>query len=226
VAVADTDNLTACLNPEYGLLMATNTEIHDDEYQFVIASLEENKLFHTERQFNDAHKACILFHGSGHPSLPNLKHATQIGWIKNNPCLSNNITRAKKIFGPAVNVLKGASIRPHPPRVQVEDIIQIPKEIYETHSPVEMSIDLLYISGMPMLTAIDPVIKFRSLIPLRFHNAENQCSALDKVFRVYNKATIAIDPIHAGDKICSLMEKPLIAWTALFFTPHIVNMFP
>ena len=27
-------------------------------------------------------------------------------------------------------------------------------------------IDLLYISGMPMLTAIDHVIKFRSLIPL------------------------------------------------------------
>jgi len=66
-----------------------------------------------------------------------------------------------------VNVLKGASIRPHPPRVRVEDIIQIPKEIYETHSPVEMSIDLLYISGIPMLTAIDHVIKFRSLIPLR-----------------------------------------------------------
>jgi len=82
----------ACLDLEYGLLMTTNTEIYDDEYQFVIASLEENKLFYTERQFNDAHKARILFHGSGRPSLPNLKYATQIGWIKNNPCLSDDIT--------------------------------------------------------------------------------------------------------------------------------------
>ena len=207
IAVTNTDNSTACLDPEYGLLMTTNTEIYDDEYQFVIASLEENKLFYTERQFNDAHKARILYHGSGRPSLPNLKYATQIGWIKNNPCLSDDITRAKKIFGPAVNVLKGASVRPHPPRVRVDDIIQIPKEIYETHSPVEMSIDLLYISGMPMLTAIDHVIKFRSLIPLRSRNAENLYSALDKVFRVYNKATIAIDPIHADDEFRSLMEK-------------------
>jgi len=92
IAVTDADNLTAYLNPEYSLLMTTNTETYDDEYQFVIASLAENKLFYTERQFNDAHKARILFNGSGCPSLPNLKYATQIGWIKNNPCLSDNIT--------------------------------------------------------------------------------------------------------------------------------------
>ena len=73
---------------------------------------------------------------------------------------------SKKIFGPAVNVLKGASMHPHPPRVPVPDILQILKEIYETHSPLTMSIDLLNISGMPMLTAIDHTIKFRSIIPL------------------------------------------------------------
>jgi len=202
--VTDTDNSTACLDPEYGILMTTNIETYDDEYQFVIASLEESKRFYTEHQFNDAHKARILFHGSRRPSLPNLKYATQIGWIKNNPCLSDNITRAKKIFEPAV---KGASVRPHPPRIRVEDITQIPKEIYETHSSVEMSVDLLYISGMPMLTAIDHVIKFQSLIPLQSRNAENLYSALDKVIRVCNKATIAIDPIHADDEFCSLMEK-------------------
>jgi len=49
ITVTDTDNSTACLDPEYGLLMTTHTEIYDDEYQFVIASLEENKLFYTER---------------------------------------------------------------------------------------------------------------------------------------------------------------------------------
>jgi len=47
VTVTDADNSTACLDPEYGLLMTTNTEIYDDECQFVIASLEENKLFYT-----------------------------------------------------------------------------------------------------------------------------------------------------------------------------------
>jgi len=70
-----------------------------------------------------------------------------------------------------------------------------------------MSIDLLHISRMPVLTAVDHVIKFRSLIPLRSRNAENLCSALDKVFRVHNKAAIAIDPIHADDEFRSPMEK-------------------
>jgi len=91
-AVTNADTATACFDPEHGLLMTTDTKMYDDEHQFVIASLQENKLFYTKRQFNDAHKACNLHHGSGRPSLPNLKQVTQIGWIKNNPCLSNNIT--------------------------------------------------------------------------------------------------------------------------------------
>jgi len=188
--------------------VTNNTEICDDEHQFVTASVAKNMLHHTARQQVDAHKACILCHGCGRPRLPNLKCITQIGWVKNNLCVSVDIARAKKIFGPAVAVLKGASACPHPHRVRMQDTIQIPREICETHSPVEMSIDLLLcISGMPMLTAVDHVIKFRSLVPLKSRNAENLHAVLDKVFGVCNKATMAVDPIHADDEFRPLMEK-------------------
>jgi hypothetical protein len=186
--------------------MATNTELYDDEYQFVILSLEENKLFYTDRQIADAHKARILYHGCGRPSLPNLKHITQLGWIKNNPVKSEDIARALKIFGPAVAVLKGASTRPHPPRVRTSDLVAIPPEITENHNPLTMSIDLLYMAGMPMLTAIDHTIKFRSLSFLESRNAKNLYKALDKVYRLYNRAGFNIDPINADNEFRPLME--------------------
>jgi len=62
--------------------MTTNTEICDDEHQFVIASLKENKVFCTEGQFIDAHKAQILYHGTSHPILSNFKCIAQVSWIK------------------------------------------------------------------------------------------------------------------------------------------------
>jgi hypothetical protein len=48
---------------------------------------------------------------------------------------------ALKIWGPSVALLKGKTVW-HTPLVVVKDIVEVPKEIRETHTRVTLAIDI------------------------------------------------------------------------------------
>ena len=199
----------ACFDDAFDFLMTRDTTVPIYEHSHLISSVEENKLPYTDRQVKDAKLARILFHGGGRPSPANLKFICKTGWIKNNPVLTEDVIRATHIWGSDCSDLKGKSVRPHPPCVRAADVFEIPPEIKETHNPLTLSIDLIYICGMPMLTSIDHTIKYRCLIPLASRNAPELYSALDKIYRLYNHAGFEIDPIHADNEFRPLMEDAL-----------------
>ena len=64
----------------------------------------------------------------------------------------------------------------------------------------------MFINHEGMLTAIDRMIKFGSLVPINTKEHEKYFCALDIIFQKYNSARFIIKTIHCDGKYCAMME--------------------
>ena len=94
------------------------------ENALMLNTVEENKTFYTERQFERAKRARDLFHVLGTPSTNDFKAIIHLNMINNNPVTTDDIKIAEKSFGPDIGTLKGKTTRRKPLPV-VNDYISI-----------------------------------------------------------------------------------------------------
>ena len=147
---------------------------------FMISTVDENKFFYSQRQYERAKEARKLYHIIGRPSLENFKHILMQKIIKNCPVTPEDVDIAEKIFGKDVATLKGKSKNPRPLPV-IYDNVEIPPEIKEQHRNLKLCLDMMFVNQLPFLTSIDSTIKFRSCVPLNNQKAEEIYRALDDV---------------------------------------------
>ena len=83
--------------------------------------------------------------------------------------------------------LKGKSTRKKPKPV-LEDWIELPKEILEKHSRIELCIDVMYINGVGLMTAVDRTIIYRSVEYVESKYASAYLKALSVIANRYNEA--------------------------------------
>ena len=88
-----------------------------------------------------------------------------------------------------------------------QDNIDIPDELMRTDDPLTLCMDVMYVNGAPMLTAIDKTVKYRSLVALRSRTADSLYSALDKMLRNYNDGGFTITDIQCDQEFETLMEE-------------------
>ena len=98
-------------------------------------------------------------HIVGAPTVENFKSMLRQNIIVNCPITTQDVTNAEKIFGKDVSSLKGKSTRPRPTTV-INDYVDIPRDIVENNSEVELCMDIMFINELPFLTTIDRQIKF------------------------------------------------------------------
>ena len=87
------------------------------------------------------------------------------------------------------------------------DNVAIPPELKKQHQDIELCIDVFYVCGIPMLTAIDRSIHYRSLVPLRGRTGPSLYEALDIILRFYNKAGFIIKSILCDGEFKPLFDK-------------------
>ena len=88
-----------------------------------------------------------------------------------------------------------------------EDTVVIPKEILGIQDTLSLHIDTIFINGLRFLTSIDEPICYRNCVSVENDTTKEYCSALDKVFRVYNKGGFTIRMIHCDGEYKSLMDE-------------------
>ena len=71
----------------------------------MLNTVEENKTFYTECQFESAKQARDLFHALGTPSINDFKARICMNTISNNRVSTDDINVAEKIFGPDIRTL-------------------------------------------------------------------------------------------------------------------------
>jgi hypothetical protein len=73
--------------------------------------LEQNKQFHTPRQFKRAKRARGLCHSLGTPSLNEMQAILRMNTVKDNPVISEDVKLAEKIFRLDIGTIKGKTTR-------------------------------------------------------------------------------------------------------------------
>ena len=119
----------------------------------MLNTVEEDKTFYTECQFERAKRARDLFHALGMPSIHDFKAIIRMNMINNNPVTTDDIKIAEKIFGPDVGTLKGKTTCRKPLPV-VNDYIEIPKELIQAQRKVTLCMDGMKVNGQSFLTTI------------------------------------------------------------------------
>ena len=74
--------------------------------------------------------------------------------IKDCPVQMEDVDIAIKIFGPDIGTLKCKSVWQLPPPER-DNLIQIRTEITWEHKDLTLCIDIMFVNGQPLLTAID-----------------------------------------------------------------------
>ena len=88
----------------------------------------------------------------------------------------------------------------------MEDIVEIPREIYDNHPDLVLEIDVSFVNGLPMLTGIDTTIKHRNFEALRCQTTDELRRATEFFVRTYNKAGFKIKRIDADGQFRPLFE--------------------
>ena len=189
----------------WGLYAFNPYTTNSTQYQFM-TTVQENKAFFTERQFQRAKKARDLYNALGSPSVKDFKAILRLNFIKNNPVTLEDIKIAESIFGPDIGSLKGKTTRRKPSPV-VSDYIEIPPELIQAQQDVVLCMDTMYINGMSFLTTISRHIMYRTTEWVPNKTAKAYRSALDNVFRLYNLAGFRIRSIHCDNEYRSLMQE-------------------
>jgi len=104
---------------------------------------------------------------------------------------------AVKIFRPDIGTLKGKSVR-RPPNPVRENLIKVPAEIKAEHKNLMMCIDIMFVNGQPLLTAINRSIHFRLLVTLEIRNKSDMYDALDKIIQRYGQSGFCITSVHCN----------------------------
>ena len=185
---------------------AYKSELKEHESNNLVATIAENHLGYTQRQFERARTARKLYHNVGTPTVENFKALLRSNVIQNCPVTVEDVNIAEKIFGPSVSSLKGKSTRQKPKPVRA-DVIEIPQELVEKHRDIELCMDTMFINKEGMLTSIDRTIKFRSLVPIDSKKREEYFRALDVIFRKYNAVGFAIKCILCDGEYKSMMDE-------------------
>ena len=128
-----------------------------------------------------------MYHIVGARSIENFKSLIKMNMIKNCLVTIEDLDIEEKIFGPDASTLKRKSTRTRP-NVVVNNEIDIPPEIYENHSDLDLCMEIIFVNEMLMMTTIDTTIRFRALILLSDRLHDDLYHRLDNVLRYYIKA--------------------------------------
>ena len=118
---------------------------------------------------------------------------------------TEDINNAERIWGADIGALKGKTTRAATAKV-FEDIVEIPPELKRKKNIV-LCIDIMYVHGIPMLTAIDKSIRHRALVPMDNRESKELFESIDVILRYYNKAGYKIKSIHCDQEFRPIMDR-------------------
>lgn len=171
----------------------------------LLSTVEENKSFYTQRQFERAKQARDLYHALGTPSINDFKAMLRLNTITNNPVTTEDIKIAEKIFGTDIGAIKGKTTRRKPVPV-VNDYIEIPKELISSQREVTLCMDAMKVNGLTFLTTVSRHIQYRTAQYVKHQTASVYRELLGQIFRVYNAGGFKITKIHCDNEFRPLVE--------------------
>lgn len=169
-----------------------------------LETLEENKMFYTERQLKRARVARRMMHAIGHPSLDDYKAAITWNGIRDCPVTHNDLVIAGKIFGKEIAKLKSMTTRRRPAPV-VDDTIEIPPELRLAQQYVTLCADGMHVNTLIFLTTIALNIYYRSAQHINATSTTEFLGAFEDLLAIYYRSGFKVTEIRADEAFRPLM---------------------
>ena len=96
----------------------------------------------------------------------------------------DDITNACAIFGPNRSILKGATVRQKPDKVDTE-YTQIPRDCYELHKFVTLAADVVFVNDVQFLVTLSRDIRLFTAQFLPYRTAKKLSSLLNNIVKFY-----------------------------------------
>ena len=173
--------------------------------RFLLNTVEENKTFYTQRQFERAKRARDLYHALGTPSINDFKAILRMNTVTNNPVTTEDIKIAESIFGKDIGAIKGKTTRRKPAPV-VSDYIEIPKELISAQREVTLCMDAMKVNGLAFLTTVCRNLQYRTAQYVKHQTAEVYRDVLGEIFRIYNAGGFRITTIRCDNEFRPLID--------------------
>ena len=174
----------------------------DCHVSYVAATTVEG---YTQREVECAARARKLYHYLSAKNIQNVKVWLRYNQCKNVPILVEDVNLTEKIYKTEVAAWKGKSVRPHPPVVTTNEIVELPTELMTKGRQIELAIDILYINNEAFLHSVDKTLRYNGIISLgtkvkgEMYTAETLCKASEDILCLYNRADIYIKRIHCDN---------------------------
>eukprot|EP00978_Attheya_sp_CCMP212_P017186 scaffold45596_cov58-Attheya_sp.AAC.9 len=170
-----------------------------------VTTLEENKKFHTKRQFERAKRARDFYHAMGTPSMPDLLAILRMNVVQDNPITIEDVKLAEKVFGPDVATLKGKTTRRKLIPV-VEDMIPVPRELIQAQQHVTLTMDGLTINSLKFLATISKNLYYRTAHFVPKQMSEFYTHVVNSLVVVYNQGGFQIKKILCDNEFHPMMD--------------------
>lgn len=147
------------------------------------------KLSKTDRKGVD--KARNLYLTLGRPSIKDFATLLRSGGLLNTSVTTRDVYNMYRVHGPDVGALKGKTVRRKPDPVKVEAILRT------VTGTLTLSVDIMFVSGLPFLLAISRRLCLLSVIYLNDRSMSTLKQSLDDIISLY-----AVNNFNVGTILC------------------------
>ena len=128
-------------------------------YSF-LSTVTSNKEYFHRTEIEGADNARELQQSIGWPSTQKLKKIVRRNQLRNCPVTVGDIDRADAIYGPAVPLLKGNTVRKRPEHVHEIERIPLPLPIADNYKNATLLMDYFFVNGRPFFLTRSKKIDF------------------------------------------------------------------
>ena len=186
----------------------------------MVETVDENSSFYSKAQLGRAKRAREMLHTLACPSINDLKTIVGSYSINNCPVTMDDVMLAEKIFGKDIATIKGKTTRQRP-KVVVQDVVAIPKELIASQYEVTLCIDAFFVNGIPFLSTISKHLMYRSAQAIGDkRSVENYKRTLANVLKLYKNSGFKVTQIRADNEFKKTLNDMKDEYQ---FTPNMAN---
>ncbi len=143
----------------------------------------------------------------GHPTDRDFLGLVRANLISNFPVTTTAITNAHAIFGPDLAGVRGRTVR-RPPESVRTDYVQIPRAILEHYQLVVLTVDVMFVNGIPFLASSARGLNLITAEFLSVRTAKNLATHLDQIIALYARGGFRVGTVLMDNEFEKL--RPLV----------------
>ena len=197
------------------VLETTNNDLVSHYSYLHLATLpNHNHAYYSKSEIAGAEQAMDLYNHINVTRYGNFIKLLERNYFRDCPITAEDAKRALELYGRNESEVQGRTTRKRPLPIEECNIVSLPDNIKDRHRSISLSVDYLYINGMPMLHSISGrSYQFLTLEPLykAKPNKEDMIDGLQHIIKTYKARGIEINQINADNEFACVSTEMLPA---------------